>query len=493
MIGFSRQLLALSLLALSPTAGLAQASGPTEVATFKASRPTGLPAELRVRTDLDATTWPTPSVVHLLAGDVELGTLKTEAEATFERPQPGHHAFVEVFQGSSRAGVGAASYSVAFSLQGTDGLPLTSGTAVVTPDQPEPPVLSLLYGPSHKEVKAKVKIEVVATAKRVRYVASVTDLAHGLVQDVALEVTPLGEDGKPGTPTKLALAQTRSVLRVEAAAAEADALIDAAGTWQADLPATWAVDVSGDGTLVPMGDAMLAIDARDLVLTRGTVTADGSGPAAFDLVLKAARIEDLAGGLRVEADDGSDATGPATLGWRVLKPEFVLNAPFSADPAGTTLEVKAQLYNGDGKATGLAESCKLVVGDPGPCKTPSGLAIRTGAWSGQVLDLVVTGPGVPAFDPASWPRKAEVGVAVLATDLVKVTGPTSQAGTRAVAASDPSPLPNVLAYEGGPDAAGIGFLVHALDGKGTPTAQAALGPYRINGEILIDGVKFEVE
>jgi hypothetical protein len=432
----------------------------------------------------------------------KLGTLTTKAAATLDLPEAGQHSFVEVFAASSKQFPSAKTYAVTVKVTDEGGGLLGATTVTVDPTQP-PPVLALTY---HKDIKAKVKIEVVASAAKVRVVVTLADEAFGLAHGVYVEVLGLDEAGKPSGPAKaLTLPQQRSFVRLQAPAQAADPIIAAAGLWRQTIPTVWSLDSNSDGKPELLGEASLELDVRDVQLTSGTLDISPEGTVLLDLTLLASKVEYLAGGLEVFIwSEFSEKPAYLALKPSSLQPEFLAQIPFTADPTGAPVKLSAQLYNRDGKPLGGAETCTLTVADKARCKTPSGLLLRVGGWGGgswagsgsstvsSTLQLRVQAPAQPAFEPASWPYKVAVTAEPL-SDQLKVAGATQTKGpkVRSWNAYDGTPQESLA----GPDGTVQGPFTLEVRTRKDPDAPASSATFRVAGfgEVLIDGPKFEVE
>jgi hypothetical protein len=494
---------ALLLSLFTPGQAQAQQDPGTGVGKLEALRLPGLPGALRGRLDLEAKAWPQVANLLLETTDLKkLGTLTTTAAATLDLPEAGQHSFVEVFAASTKQFPSAKTYAVTVKVTDEGGGLLGATTVTVDPTQP-PPVLALTY---HKDVKAKVKIEVVASGAKGRVVVTLADEAYGLAHGVNVEVVGLDEAGKPSGGAKaLTLPQQRSFVRLQAPAQAADPIIAAAGLWQQTIPTVWSLDSNSDGKPELLGEASLELDIRDVKLASGELLVSPEGTVALDLALQASKPQYLSRGLEVFIWSEKAET-PAYL-WvapQTLGPQFLVELPFSADPEGTPVEFSVQLFNQDGKPLGAPEACTLTVADKARCKTPSGLLLRVGGWGGGSwagsgsstvsgsLQLRVQAPSQPNFEPALWPHKIAV-TAIAKSDKLKATGPSKTLGQKVASwnAYDGTPQEG-QATLAGPNPGPFTLEIRIPKGPETPAVGAS---FKVSGfgEVLIDGPKFEVE
>lgn len=499
----------LTVLALGTLAQPAQAQVDSDpaVGKLKGVRLTGLPGALRGRLQVQSPTWPEVAALQFETPELDkLGVITTQAQDTLDQPDEGFHSFVKVFSGSTGATPTAQKYQVKVFVYADAGKsPETLlGTTTVTVDPASPPpVVAMVYGPS-KEIKAKLKIEVVAQAKRTRVILSAADASYGLAQGVNVEVVGFDGNGKPVVPgAPFDLAHVRSVVRFEASAKEGNPMLANCGFWQDTRLVVWGSDASGDGELDTFGEALLELDIRDVAIGKGDFYGDAEGGVGADLTLRATQPEFFAGGLEVYLDtlDGVPL-GQFWLPFEALRPEFLVALPFTSDPAGQQVDLVVQFYNKEGKEAGPVEGCSLLVGEKASCKTASGTLLAVGGWGGgswagsgstevkSTLQLRLLAPLQAGFEPAAWPYKVGVSATIKST-TIKPAAPAYLLGQRTTAFTSPEIQPGVL--KAGTDEPGpLAIQLRLPKSPVTPGAVAELRGAGW-GEVLIDGPKFEVE
>lgn len=333
---------------------------------------------------------PGSGVTKTTATATSVLTLSSTAEATLERPMPGHHAFVQHFDGKLK--VEGSPQSTQLVLGTTLYFRAADGSTVANPVQ-----LKLDTAEAQTEVEfttsflssdgktpgdpVRGTLRLVQTVSGPRFIVALVDDSDQSIDAVDLEVIAPPESGWP-QKSVITLTPSSGTLRVELTADKASALRDVVGL-RNGTTGPFALNIGDQPVVDVTGDLTVSSDDTNVpAQSLGVFDAEGRFVPALEL----------------EVTDPLDLDDQLMLGIGGVKPTEVIEAilDVEASPLGVfegdlpeasvggEVKVSVTLFDRNGKAL-ETEACALTLKEKARCSTSLGGAIAVMRFStGQV-------------------------------------------------------------------------------------------------------------
>lgn len=316
-------------------------------------------------------------------------TVPSTAEATLERPAPGHHSLVQHFAGKLK--VKGAPVQNQFVFGTTAYFRSADGSSVAAPvqmtidaaaAQSEVEFTTKFNSPDGKTPGGSIRglLRVVQSGSGPRFVVKIADDSDAAVGAISLEVVAPPESGWP-QKSLLALESTGSTLRVEFTSDEAEELRDAVGIrngttgpFSLYVGDKVAADVNGDLT-VSSDDAIVPEQSLGFFNDDGlfvpTIELEVTDPVDLD--------DQVELGIRSGGGDKPTEIVDVVLDVKA-SPRGVFEGDLPEANVGGEVKAAVTLFDRNGKAL-ETEACVLSLTEKAKCKTSLGGTITVARFS----------------------------------------------------------------------------------------------------------------